>query len=270
MQAPTPILYPTPVIGNDTQPGFWSNFSINGAWFVHKSSPIGHRVGSKICMLRNLPPRREPGLRIEGGPLTGDQFFTKVNRRRENVESLVAQSVGMEVLPGQECDSCKRKLGPFTSCVVVPSLGNKFLSCANCHWQSRGKRCSFMPKPPPSSVLTQAALAWAALAQAALADLALVDPAIADPAIVDSALTDPAIVDPAIVDSALIDLALVDPALIHSAPIDPAPIDPAPIDPAIVSDLFHVSHPNSSHSDLFSSSLQPTLDLQPQQLTEVE
>ncbi|KAJ5917249.1 hypothetical protein N7466_010803 [Penicillium verhagenii] len=199
MQAPTPALDPPPVIGNDTQPGYWAWVSVNGDWFTRGIRPIGRRPGSKIHTLRQLPLRREPGLRIEGRPLTGPQFFTKVNKRLENVESLVAQSVGIEVLPGQECDSCKRKMGPFTSCVIVPSLGTMFPSCANCHWSSKGRRCSFIAASPPSAALIQPAPIQPAIIQPTLAQAALAQAALVDPAIVDPANVDPANIDPALI-----------------------------------------------------------------------
>lgn len=44
-------------------------------------------------------------------------------------------------IEGQEYDRCAEGIGPFTSCVTVEGMFGG--SCTNCHFGSRGKKCSF-------------------------------------------------------------------------------------------------------------------------------
>ena len=59
--------------------------------------------------------------------------------RTANVEAILGQSRG--AMEGQECDGCAEGIGPFTTCVTAEGMFGG--SCTNCHFGSRGKKCSF-------------------------------------------------------------------------------------------------------------------------------
>ncbi|KXX74932.1 hypothetical protein MMYC01_207828 [Madurella mycetomatis] len=60
--------------------------------------------------------------------------------RPTNREAALMQVTGWD--PDiSECVSCQGNTGPFLNCIVSDICGNG--SCANCHYNSEGKRCSF-------------------------------------------------------------------------------------------------------------------------------
>jgi hypothetical protein len=80
------------------------------------------------------PRLREPSLR-EGAAAI--KWARIVNR-----EAVLAQGRGL--VAEAACKHCAGGHGPFNECVVLPGrLGG---SCANCHYNSSGARCSFRRK----------------------------------------------------------------------------------------------------------------------------
>lgn len=63
----------------------------------------------------------------------------KIKDRSSNRESYLAQCVGEVAL--EPCKHCKKGSGPYLLCVTVP--GYLWESCANCHYNNEGVRCSF-------------------------------------------------------------------------------------------------------------------------------
>lgn len=81
--------------------------------------------------LLQLEPIREPVRRKASFEVNLD--------RMPNLESALAQIVGR--VNRTPCDSCSRGSGPFGLCVSVDGMLRG--SCANCHYNSLGRRCSF-------------------------------------------------------------------------------------------------------------------------------
>lgn len=68
--------------------------------------------------------------------------------RPSNVEANLAQRVG--AVNPTDCTHCARGLGPFLLCVsVVDYFGG---SCAGCHYNNEGTRCSLRKFPACNSV----------------------------------------------------------------------------------------------------------------------
>jgi hypothetical protein len=62
-------------------------------------------------------------------------------QRSSNREAYLAQCVGaVQTAP---CKSCLKGQGPWKGCVVVADFLKG--SCANCHYNGEGQRCSFRP-----------------------------------------------------------------------------------------------------------------------------
>jgi hypothetical protein len=64
-----------------------------------------------------------------------------LDKRAVNQEAAMAQLRGQ--VCADACEHCKKGSGPFESCVVLRGFFKG--SCANCHYGSEGKRCSFRP-----------------------------------------------------------------------------------------------------------------------------
>ncbi|KAI1403046.1 hypothetical protein F4819DRAFT_252487 [Hypoxylon fuscum] len=60
-----------------------------------------------------------------------------------NHEAAYAQMCGIVLPPEQSCIDCQAKKGKFQHCVVVPGYLNG--ACANCHYNSAGRKCSHRP-----------------------------------------------------------------------------------------------------------------------------
>jgi hypothetical protein len=58
--------------------------------------------------------------------------------RDANIEAVLAQSTGQ--INDPECAHCAQGSGVWASCVSVP--GSSLGSCANCHYNNEGNRCS--------------------------------------------------------------------------------------------------------------------------------
>lgn len=140
---------PQPIIGSDgAEPGFWAHAAYENPWSRGRRNSFLN--GSTLYQLRQNVLHREPGLRESRANFDGRRFYRAVGNKTENLEALLAQSTGPQVTPGEECDSCQKKRGPFVSCVIAPGIFNE---CANCHWSQQGRRCSFNSQPPDSIVL---------------------------------------------------------------------------------------------------------------------
>jgi hypothetical protein len=62
-------------------------------------------------------------------------------QRSSNREAYLAQCVGAVQIAS--CKSCSKGHGPWKGCVVVAGYLKE--SCANCHYNGEGQRCSFRP-----------------------------------------------------------------------------------------------------------------------------
>jgi hypothetical protein len=83
-----------------------------------------------LCELVEMAIRREPVLRPEASEINWARVVNK--------EAVAAQVAGeVNEFP---CRHCDRGNGPFTECVSVYGFLNG--SCANCHYNSSGRRCS--------------------------------------------------------------------------------------------------------------------------------
>ncbi|KAK3394926.1 hypothetical protein B0H63DRAFT_62381 [Podospora didyma] len=60
---------------------------------------------------------------------------------RRNAEAALMMLKGLWKLPEDECLHCQAENGPFAQCVAIPGIGQG--SCANCHYNCAGERCSF-------------------------------------------------------------------------------------------------------------------------------
>jgi hypothetical protein len=94
-------------------------------------------ASSLLKDLRALRVQRNPAIGLPG------PIFDSTNTT--NWEALLAYMVGdVDVVA---CDRCRKGLGPFLECVLVPRFhadGSMFLggSCASCHYGGHGKECS--------------------------------------------------------------------------------------------------------------------------------
>jgi hypothetical protein len=68
--------------------------------------------------------------------------------RTSNIEANLAQRVG--AINPTSCVPCTRHLGPFQLCVSVADHLSG--SCANCHYNNEGTRCSLRKFPASESV----------------------------------------------------------------------------------------------------------------------
>ena len=82
-----------------------------------------------MTALAALPPARNPTTRPGRN--------TRLNRDA-NIEANLAQITGQVNVP--ECTHCARKYGVFALC--VSAAGHLSGSCANCHYNNEGVRCS--------------------------------------------------------------------------------------------------------------------------------
>ncbi|KAK4151274.1 hypothetical protein C8A00DRAFT_17312, partial [Chaetomidium leptoderma] len=69
---------------------------------------------------------------------TGQPRTLTLNRTY-NFEAALMQLTGVEA--EDQYDTCKKHTGPFATCVVSDICSGG--SCASCHYNSEGKRCSF-------------------------------------------------------------------------------------------------------------------------------
>lgn len=96
-----------------------------------------------LTALMEKPWVREPALR-EGRELNVARVV--------NHEALLAQTRG--VFPPDPCAHCQQGGGPFLDCVVVPGALNG--SCAGCHYNSSGSRCSLRSGKSVYNILIKA------------------------------------------------------------------------------------------------------------------
>jgi len=90
---------------------------------------VPEKLTEELVALIRMPWVREPVLN-EGRQLRLD--------RAVNREALLAQTRGVRLhVP---CSHCKKGQGPFTVCAAVPGHLNG--SCASCHYNNSGSRCS--------------------------------------------------------------------------------------------------------------------------------
>jgi hypothetical protein len=112
----------------DDRPSPGVKVSSESTSLVARSLPA--KASRALKQLVAMPPLREPTLRSPSAKINLDR---PVNR-----EAVAAQLVG-KVNP-TPCSSCKKNDGPFTLCVSVEGFLKD--SCANCHFNSSGARCS--------------------------------------------------------------------------------------------------------------------------------
>lgn len=135
--------YPAPLVGEDQeQPGFWAQAARQNPWT--RGRQVRERAGTLLNAFKDRPLCREPALL---SARDGGDFYYTVGSKTTNIEALLVQSAGHKMPPGEQCDSCRRSRGPFTSCVVATELRHLMTTCANCHW-GKGKQCSFNTRPP--------------------------------------------------------------------------------------------------------------------------
>lgn len=106
-------------------------------------------MSTRLYALRENGLYREPVLRASRSSYDGPAFYRLVGWRNENVEALLSQATGPQVVPEQACNHCQRGHGLFASCVIVPG---RLFDCANCHWAGQGHRCSFRDRAPTKYV----------------------------------------------------------------------------------------------------------------------
>lgn len=97
----------------------------------------GH-VSGAFKKMRDMPIRRNVELRSE---------HSKLNLQRpSNRDAVLAQAVGEE--EPRACNHCMKEEGAFRTCVTVKDEWGLLLqgSCASCHVNSAGNRCSFRCK----------------------------------------------------------------------------------------------------------------------------
>lgn len=75
-------------------------------------------------------------------------------QRSANVEAILGQSRGE--IEEEECNGCAESGGSFTDCVTVEGILQGI--CTNCHFGSRGVKCSFRPQPSGKSAAKKANL----------------------------------------------------------------------------------------------------------------
>lgn len=95
-----------------------------------------------MTALAALPPVRNPTNR--DGRITRLTRSSNPRRiRTANIEANLAQITGRVNVP--ECAQCTQGSGVFALCVSVPSQLRG--SCANCHYNDKGARCSLREYP---------------------------------------------------------------------------------------------------------------------------
>jgi hypothetical protein len=126
----------------DQKPAFWAQMTQNNSW--QKAQKASATPGTLLNALLNKEVVREPVLRVTK-PWNGVEFDKAIGRRKENIESLHIQTKGRRMSPTEACSHCKRKFGPYVSCVVPDNLDGINLdgNCANCHFGFQGDRCDF-------------------------------------------------------------------------------------------------------------------------------
>lgn len=102
------------------------------------------KPGTILNILCKLAPQREPTLQLPSknkkrSQPNGRKFFSQCNNRKENIEALIAQAVGVLCELDSACSSCQALDGKFSACVQAPGIA----ACANCHWERQDTRCSF-------------------------------------------------------------------------------------------------------------------------------
>ncbi|KAJ5933843.1 hypothetical protein N7454_006172 [Penicillium verhagenii] len=145
---------PPPLTGGDKegpaadeeQPGYWAEAALENPW--RRGRRNIQNMTSRRHALRRNGLYREPVLRVSRS-YDGPGFYRLVGWRNENVEALLAQATGAQVVPEKACDHCQRSQGLFASCVIIPG---RLLDCANCHWAGQGHRCSFRVRAPTEYV----------------------------------------------------------------------------------------------------------------------
>lgn len=95
--------------------------------------PTDAKSSAVFVALAALPALRQPETRLAQKAIN--------NERMGNREAILAQACG-NVVPSA-CSLCSKRNGPWTECVVATGfLGG---SCANCHYNSGGSKCSLRP-----------------------------------------------------------------------------------------------------------------------------
>jgi hypothetical protein len=127
--------HPKPRVWADSdQPGFWAKFAMDSAW-------TGSRKSALLYKLRRMKLCREPSLRDH---TDGMLFLDMVNEKTDNLEALLAQSIGQNLGNLGCCDRCLNHKGIFSSCVTVASLKDIMPECANCHLKGEREECNFV------------------------------------------------------------------------------------------------------------------------------
>ncbi len=72
-------------------------------------------------------------------PRTREGRTPKIHSRSANMEAYIGQIVGNVNRP--QCSHCTNGSGVWASCITVEGYFNG--SCANCHYNNEGVRCSF-------------------------------------------------------------------------------------------------------------------------------
>lgn len=135
---PTFGAYGTP----DIPPGWWAA----AAQRCEFSRGRNHlrKTGTLLNVLCKLAAVREPTLQTRAknnkkSHPCGLKFSEQCNTRKQNLEALVAQAVGVACDLDNACVNCQALDGKLSRCVRAPDME----SCANCHWERQGARCSF-------------------------------------------------------------------------------------------------------------------------------
>lgn len=110
----------------------WSSPDPEAYHPVQALPPSTTTPSAAFTALAAMPPLRVANLRRERAMDLG---------RTSNREAFLGQCVG--VASATPCGHCARSLGPWDSCVVV--AGQFGGSCANCHFNNEGRRCSLRP-----------------------------------------------------------------------------------------------------------------------------
>lgn len=141
--------HPPPVVGEDEdRPGYWAQSARQNPWT--RGRRVRQQQGTLLYALQSHTLCSEPAIRM---PRNGDDFYYTIGTKTVNIEALLVQSTGKKIPVDEECESCQRSQGPFTSCVVAADLRHLMPTCANCHW-GMGKSCSFITRPPTTHAAT--------------------------------------------------------------------------------------------------------------------
>ncbi|RHZ63994.1 DUF3716 domain-containing protein [Aspergillus thermomutatus] len=113
----------------DVAPGDWADMAMDITCYEGKPSRAMEALGQKTAV-------REPVWRATYDP---EESFNL--GRFVNWEALQVQCIG--AVTASPCEHCRRGYGPWAQCVMLQ--GYLRGSCANCHYNSDGARCSFRP-----------------------------------------------------------------------------------------------------------------------------